>query len=117
MMTQYEFLERLWKDVIRDGADGEWIDSAIKSAARSKAVGDRRLGELLKGLIDKGASKQEIIELLEFDRRETVFSVIHLVEENGIEPEAWEGIHETFDTADPGAKDEPNAKWSGEQSG
>jgi hypothetical protein len=116
-MTQYEFLERLWKDVIRDGADGEWIDSAIKRAARSKAVGDRRLGELLKGLIDKGASKQEIIELLEFDRRETVFSVIHLIEENGIEPEAWAGIHETFDTADPGPKDEPDAKRSGAQSG
>src|SRR5260221_11282003 len=103
MMTQYEFLERLWKEVIRCGADGEWIDSAIKSAAKSKTMGDRRLGELLQGLIDKGAGKQEIVELLEIDRRETVFSVIHMIEEDGLEPEAWQGIHEPLDTADPGA--------------
>lgn len=117
MMTQYEFLERLWKEVIRDGADGEWIDAAIKTAAKGKAGGDRRLGELLKGLIDKGASKQEIIELLEVDRQESVFSIIHMIEEDGVEPEAWQGIHEAFDTADPGAQDEPDAKGSQAQSG
>src|SRR5579872_503862 len=117
MMTQYEFLERLWKEVIRCGADEKWIDSAINSAAKSQAIGDRRLGELLKGLIDKGAGKQEIVELLEIDRRETVFSVIQMIEEDGIEPDAWEGIHEAFDTANPGAKDEPNAKRFRAQSG
>ena len=117
MMTQDEFLEWLWKEVIRSGADGKWIDSIVKSAAKSRIPGERRMGVLLKGLIDKGVSRAEIVELLEFDRRDTVFTIIHRIEDEGVEDEAWDGIHEEFETADPGAGDEPGAKPSARGAG
>jgi hypothetical protein len=109
MMTQDAFLERLWTEVVRSGADGKWIDATIKTAATNKHDGERRLGELLKGLVKKGVTKQEIVELLEHDRREVVFLVVHMIEEDGVEPEAWDGIHEAFDGADPAHLDDPSA--------
>lgn len=112
MMTQDEFLERLWKEVIRTGADGKWIDAIIKSSTKSKIEGERRMGALLKGLLDKSVSRQEIVELLEYDRRDSVFTIIHMIEEDGVEEEGWEGIHEAFEMADPGTDDEPEAKAS-----
>jgi len=106
MMTQDEFLERLWKEVIRVGANGKWIDAIIDGSAKSTIDGERRMGALLKGLLDKGVSREEIVELLEYDRRDSVFTLIHMIEEDGVEEEAWDGIHEAFDMADPGPDDE-----------
>lgn len=83
MMTQDEFLERLWKEVIRAGADGKWIDAAIKRGPKSKVSNERRFGELLKKFLDKGISKREIVELLEFDRHESLFEVLSMIEERG----------------------------------
>lgn len=112
MMTQDEFLERLWTEVIRAGADGAWIDSVIRTSANSSIAGDERLGKVLKGMIKKGVSANEIVELLQLDRQETAFAIVHMIEEDGVEEEAWEGIHEVFEAADPGTSGEPEAKAS-----
>jgi hypothetical protein len=109
MMTQDEFLERLWLEVVRGASDGKWIDSTIKAAKKTKFPAERRHGELLAAMLARGVTKEQIAELLEHDRREMVFEVIHMVEVDGVEPEAWEGIHEAYDGADPGDFDKPGA--------
>lgn len=109
MMTQDEFLERLWLEVVRGTSDGKWIDSTIKAAKKTKFPAERRHGELLAAMLARGVTKEQIAELLEHDRREMVFELIHMVEVDGVEPEAWEGIHEAFDGADPGDFDKPGA--------
>src|SRR6476469_9071687 len=113
MMTQDEFLERLWTEIVRDGSNGKWIDSTVRDARKTKNPAEGRLGALLKSMLDRGVTKAEIAELLEQDRRETVFGVIHMIEEDGLEPEAWEGIHEAFDGAEPGELEKPGAAKAG----
>jgi len=88
MLTQSDFLERLWKEVIRGGSDGKWLDALITRSQKTKDASERKMGDLLAKLLKNGVTRQEIVALLQWDRYDTAFGIVHMIEEDGIEPEA-----------------------------
>lgn len=102
MLSQSEFLERLWCDVIRAGGDGKWIDAVIE---RPGSENDKRIAGILSKILERGTTRQEVMDLLQWDRYETVFGTVSIVEEEGVERKAWEGIHEQLLMADPESQD------------
>ncbi len=111
MTTQDKFLDALWRDNINSGMDGKWIAEFIKDAKRRPDGAFAEVGPILKNMLDKGISKEDICRLMRLTRYEALFDAFFNLEEDPLPADEFEGIHESFLSADPSGLEAAPGSW------
>lgn len=77
-LGRYVILSEMWKCVI-DKHDTAWIDEALKHA-NSTSHWNYKKGKLLKNMLEKGVSKQEIIDLVRDEQYGVLFDTAYIMD-------------------------------------
>ena len=92
-LARYLFLRQAWRSIVREGDSG-WIEASIERAHTHPDEPYAGVGHALKKLRARGATDEEIIDVVRGMQAELLFSLCHLFDDPGdIEPEvediAW----------------------------
>jgi len=86
-LHRYLFLREAWKRIVAD-SDDSWIDAEIENSERRPGVPYSGIGNALKALLDSGADRRLISEVVRGKQAELLFSLCYLLEDPGLdEPE------------------------------
>jgi len=96
-LARFVFLRAAWQRVISED-DTNWIDHAIENSVRHPTSPGAGIGPALKNLLNLGASRQDLTELVRVIQFELLFALCNLLDNPGeLEPElgdlGWE-LHE-----------------------
>lgn len=110
-MTQDEFLDQLWKQIINSGMDGKWVKRWIDDASDSPDGPFADVGAVLKRMIDSGVSAKDLAIVARGIRYETCFEFAEQLEEADFEPDEISGMHESLLMADPSGMEGRPGSW------
>ncbi|GMU39129.1 MAG: hypothetical protein AMXMBFR58_38860 [Phycisphaerae bacterium] len=86
-LARFLFLRQAWRNVVKEG-DPSWIDRYIERAQAHPGEPYAGVGHALKKLRGRGATDNEIIDLVRGMQAELLFSFCYLLEDPGdLEPE------------------------------
>lgn len=88
-LHRFLFLRQAWSLVVPDG-DDRWIDATIQYAARQPEA--TSTGTALRALIDAGADRRLIAEVVRGMQAELLFGLCYLLEDPCLDEEAVAGI-------------------------
>jgi hypothetical protein len=104
-LHRYLFLRQAWSLVVRDD-DHAWIDAQIASAERQSSAPFSGTGLALRKLLDTGADRQLLTDLVRAMQAELLFGLCYLLEDPGIEEE--ELSHVGWRLVEADERGEPN---------
>lgn len=123
-LARFLFLRQAWRSVVSD-ENPTWIDALIKAAERDPAAPYAGAGHALKSLRAKGATDEELVDLVRGVQAESLFSFCYLlgdpgdveeevahiawglfqIDENGSPIEAIPALHESVLETDPTSRE------------
>lgn len=86
-LHRYLFLRQAWKLVVGD-ADERWIDAETDNAARHPGKPFSGIGKALGALLDAGADRRLLTEVVRGKQAELLFGLCYLLEDPGIDEDS-----------------------------
>lgn len=105
MATREEFLAQLWRDVINAPMTGDWIDNTIALNNRSPDAPFADLGPVLERLLAAGVDRRDLSLIARAVSYDTVFSVLYMLGDPGVDRDDNKMMHEELLTSDPSGSD------------
>ena len=101
-LARFLFLRQAWRSIVKEG-EANWIDESISSAELKPAEPYAGVGLALKKLRGRGATNDEITDLVRGMQAQLLHSLCYLLEDPGIvEPEASSVFWALFQTDEEG---------------
>lgn len=81
-LARYLFLRQAWRNIVSED-NPDWIDAAIAQARKDREAPHAGVGLALASLREKGASDDELTDLVRGMQAELLFSLCYLLEDPG----------------------------------
>lgn len=81
-LARFVFLRQAWRQIVKEG-DSSWIDSSIRRAETHPDEPYAGVGPALKKLCGRGATAEELTDLVRGMQAELLFSFCHLLDDPG----------------------------------
>jgi hypothetical protein len=101
MPTREEFLRLVWQDVINAPLTGSWIDNTIESSKRNPKGPFADAGLALEKLLAAGANRRDVNLVTRATIYETVFTLLYMLGDPGVDGHDVLMLHESLLGADP----------------
>jgi len=99
--TREEFLRLVWDEVINAPITGDWIDNAIENTQVDSNASFADAGASLKKLLANGADRRDISLVARYAIYESVFSLLYMLDDPGVDGGDVFMLHESLLGADP----------------
>jgi hypothetical protein len=109
-LERFLFLRQAWSHIVQDG-DSSWIQARVSQAKSHPTEPYAGTGQALQSLLAKGATTQELIELVRGMQAELLFQLCYLLEDPALNDSDVSGIAWGLFTLDPGGM--PKAPLTG----
>ena len=101
MANRDEFLIEIWKTVIDPALDGIWIDNILGSQQRDASTSFSEVAPALARILEAGADHKDLSIVSWFAAYEAAFGVLYMLDDPGLDDNAFEMLHESLLTAAP----------------
>ncbi len=105
MPTREAFLRLVWDEVINAPMTGAWIDNTIAVAKKDSTAPFADAGAALDRLLAKGADQRDISLVARAAIYEAVFSLLHMLDDPGVDDGNVFMLQESLLSADPSGKE------------
>jgi len=99
--TRDEFLRIVWEQIIDAPKSDSWIDNFIAEATNRPDRSFADAGVALQRLLDGGADRADLSKVARAIAYETVFSLMYMLDDPGVDDGDVFMLHESLLSADP----------------